>query len=295
MTSYELQILGDSKVGETALINRLCFDRFTETHNPTIQDSYRKYFTTANDVCLVDILDTGDLTEIPPVLPQKPASRVLLVADKIDQTQKRLVPTKEGRNLAKILSCGFFETSAKEGINIENVFPKFNASPSLKLRRQVSKQEMKTPMSLFKLGKAIPNRSNLRWKRSLSERWIKDKKGNTPLWLSTYLSCDAVTEALWRRDALTAVLKSDAVALQRLLAVPRVKSGCCAAGQLPFCALCAHGRVDAMVVLLLNTGSVDINASGAALCIAACDGNAEMVWALLCNGQIDPNLENRWF
>lgn len=187
---------------------QLYYDRFTETHIPTIQDSYRKYFTTANGVCSLDILETGglnnelmcpvdyyilvysissrdsftlipklydrlvqmkytsthSLSEIPPVLPQKPASRVLLVANKIDQTEKRLVSTKEGLNLAKRLGCGFLETSAKEKINVENIFLKFDFARSLRPRRQVSKKEMKTSTSLHKLGKVIPNRSKLRWK-----------------------------------------------------------------------------------------------------------------------------------
>ena len=179
----------------------------------------------------------------------------------------------------------------------------------------------------------------------------EDKNGNTPLWLSTYLSCDAVTERLLEERRVKvdfigghgdfqapstslhhAVLKSNTVALQRLLAVPGIELGRCAAGQSPFALACAHGRVDAMKVLL-NTGRVNINAGGlgdppicqaveraqleavrvlvqqggrlqinretmmahdTALCIAARDGNSEIAQALLRHDQIDPNLENQW-
>lgn len=179
----------------------------------------------------------------------------------------------------------------------------------------------------------------------------KDKNGNTPLWLSTYLSCDAVTERLLEERRVKvnfigghgdfqapstslhhAVLNSNTVALQRLLAVPGIEPGLCAAGQSPFALACAHGRVDAMKVLL-NTGRIDINAGGlgdppicqavergqleavrllvqqgehlqinreimmahdTALCIAARDGNSEIARALLRHDQIDPNLENQW-
>ena len=117
-----------------------------------------------------------------------------------------------------------------------------------------------------------------------------------------------------------AVLKSNTVALQRLLVVPRIDL------------TCAHGRVDTMKVLL-DKGRADINASGlgdpptcqtveraqleavrllvqqggrlqinrktkmahdTALCIAARDGNSEIARALLRHDQIDLNLENQW-
>lgn len=180
----------------------------------------------------------------------------------------------------------------------------------------------------------------------------KDRDGNTPLWLSTHLSCDAVTERLLEERSVDinfiggygefqapstslhhAVLKSTTVALQRLLVVPGIDLTRCAAGQSPFTLACADGRVNAMKVLL-NTGRVDINASGlrdppicqavergqlevvrllvqqggclqinrktmaahdTALCIAARYGNSEMVRALLRHDQTDPNLQNRWF
>ncbi|KAJ5144359.1 hypothetical protein N7526_001867 [Penicillium atrosanguineum] len=206
MTPYELQILGDSEVGKTALIHQLCYDRFTETHSPTIHDSYRKYFTTENGVCSVDILETGGLnndlicpvdcyilvysitsrdsfTIIPELYDRleqlkrvsthdlaeaspNPGSRVLLVANKIDQTQKRLVSTKEGQKLAKRLGCGFFEASAKQRINIDHILPKYNSSHSMRLRRPVPEQGMKHPTPLHKIRKAILNRNKFRWDKS---------------------------------------------------------------------------------------------------------------------------------
>jgi len=178
----------------------------------------------------------------------------------------------------------------------------------------------------------------------------KDLAGNTPLWLSTHLSCDAVTERLLEEPRVNlnfvggygdiqtpstslhhAVLRPDTGALQRLVAVPGIDVGRCAAGQSPFALACAHGRIDAMKVML-RLDCVDINASGlghppvcqavesgqveavcllvqqggrlqinrrtmtghdTALCIAARDGSLDLVRALLCHGQIDLNLENR--
>lgn len=177
-----------------------------------------------------------------------------------------------------------------------------------------------------------------------------DLAGNTPLWLSTHLSCDAVTERLLEEPRVNlnlvggngdtqtpstslhhAVLRPDTGALQRLVAVPGIDVGRCAAGKSPFALACTHGRIDAMKVLL-RLDRVDINASGlghppicqavesgqveavhllvqqggrlqinrrtmtghdTALCIAARDGSLDLVRALLCHGQIDLNLENR--
>ncbi|KAI1828832.1 hypothetical protein CBS147337_10362 [Penicillium roqueforti] len=135
-----------------------------------------------------------------------------------------------------------------------------------------------------------------------------------------------------RQDMFTSPRFYDTGALQRLLAVPGINVGRCAAGQSPFALACAHGRVDAMKVLL-HIDRVDVNASGlghppicqavergqleavrllvqqggrlqinrktmtghdTALCIAARDGSLDLVRALLHHDQIDPNLENRW-
>ena len=177
----------------------------------------------------------------------------------------------------------------------------------------------------------------------------RDLAGNTPLWLSTHLSCDAVTERLLEEPRVNlnfvgghgdtqtpstslhhAVLRPDTGALERLMAVPGIDVGRCAAGQSPFALACAHGRVDSMKVLL-RVDRVDINASGlghppvcqavesgqveavrllvqqggrlqinrrtmtghdTALCIAARDGSLNLVRALLRHDQIDLNLEN---
>ncbi|KGO77186.1 hypothetical protein PITC_024280 [Penicillium italicum] len=129
------------------------------------------------------------------------------------------------------------------------------------------------------------------------------------------------------------VARTDTVLLQRLLTEPGIYLKGWAGGQSPFSVPCAHGRLDEMVVLL-NTGSVGINVGGlgdppicpvverghleavrlfvqqgghlqisrgmmtahnTVLCTAAQDENSEMVRALLRTGEIDPNVENRWF
>lgn len=57
------------------------------------------------------------------------------------------------------------------------------------------------------------------------------------------------------------VRKSETAILEHLLAVPGILSNHCAAGRTPFFVAFARGSIDAMMVLL-NTGRADINASG---------------------------------
>ena len=47
---------------------------------------------------------------------------IILVANKIDQAEKRQVSTDEGQALAKELGVMFIETSAKAGVNIKQLF-----------------------------------------------------------------------------------------------------------------------------------------------------------------------------
>ena len=47
---------------------------------------------------------------------------IILVANKIDMSDKRQVNTEEGQALAKELGVMFIETSAKAGVNIKLLF-----------------------------------------------------------------------------------------------------------------------------------------------------------------------------
>lgn len=45
----------------------------------------------------------------------------VLVGNKSDMKESRVIPTNEGENLAKQYNIPFFETSAKTGSNVEEV------------------------------------------------------------------------------------------------------------------------------------------------------------------------------
>lgn len=136
---------------------------FTETYDPTLEDSYRRQCVIDGIPSHLEILDTAgqeeygalreqwirqnelfvivyDVTrrssfeateklfhEVVDVKRKLDASSfapslVILVGNKSDLDNRRLVGTMEGQQLAKRLGCGFVETSAKLGTNVETAF-----------------------------------------------------------------------------------------------------------------------------------------------------------------------------
>lgn len=136
---------------------------FTETYDPTLEDSYRRQCVIDGIPSHLEILDTAgqeeygalreqwirqnelfvivyDVTrrssfeateklfhEVLDVKRKLDASHfspslIILVGNKSDLDNRRLVGTTEGHNLAKKLGCGFIETSAKLGTNVETAF-----------------------------------------------------------------------------------------------------------------------------------------------------------------------------
>mmetsp|Transcript_28542 Transcript_28542/g.40256 ORF Transcript_28542/g.40256 Transcript_28542/m.40256 type:complete len:169 (+) Transcript_28542:1-507(+) len=65
-----------------------------------------------------------DLVMLCKTQPSKNACKVpfVLVGNKCDLENERQVPTQEGIDLAKKLNCPFFQASAKDRVNIEQIF-----------------------------------------------------------------------------------------------------------------------------------------------------------------------------
>lgn len=142
---------------------QLTMHHFTETYDPTLEDSYRRQCVIDGIPSHLEILDTAgqeeygalreqwirqnelfvivyDVTrrssfeateklfhEVVDVKRKLDASHfspslIILVGNKSDLDNRRLVGTMEGQNLAKKLGCGFIETSAKLGTNVETAF-----------------------------------------------------------------------------------------------------------------------------------------------------------------------------
>lgn len=155
----KLVILGGLGVGKSTITIQLINHHFIDEYDPTIEDCYRKQCTIDNETYLLDFLDTagdGEYTElrdnylktgqgflfIYSITSRSSFDKVsellntailirgnntipmVLVGNKCDLDNSRQVSKEEGEELAKILNCPFFESSAKDRINIEESFYK---------------------------------------------------------------------------------------------------------------------------------------------------------------------------
>lgn len=157
MTEYKLVIVGGGGVGKSALTIQLIQNHFIDEYDPTIEDSYRKQVTIDDETCLLDILDTAGQEEYSAMRDQymrngqgflcvysltnrssfeevaafreqilrvKDADEVpmVMVGNKLDLQNERVVTTKDGQELAASFGCPFLETSAKSRIHVEDAF-----------------------------------------------------------------------------------------------------------------------------------------------------------------------------
>jgi len=162
MSLFKITVLGQGGVGKTALTIRLCSNHFVEYYDPTIENSYRRQVVIDDQVAVLDILDTAGQEEYSALRAQwirvgegfvimysidkyntfqhvEELQQVILEAKDLDATEApptvlignkvdlekeglRKVSTAEGAELAKNHGFLFFETSAKDVINVEEAF-----------------------------------------------------------------------------------------------------------------------------------------------------------------------------
>eukprot|EP01117_Protostelium_nocturnum_P013256 TRINITY_DN4937_c0_g1_i3.p1 TRINITY_DN4937_c0_g1~~TRINITY_DN4937_c0_g1_i3.p1 ORF type:complete len:161 (+),score=38.13 TRINITY_DN4937_c0_g1_i3:76-558(+) len=136
-------MLGNGGVGKSAITYRFVHSKFQDTYNPTIEDSYRKQVKIDNQTVILDILDTAgqeEYTELREVymrggecfiivysitdkksfqevpefrertlrVKEKEKIPMVIVGNKADLEDQRVVPKSEGEELAKSLGCPFF-------------------------------------------------------------------------------------------------------------------------------------------------------------------------------------------
>ncbi|XP_063992526.1 ras-related protein Rap1 [Diachasmimorpha longicaudata] len=157
MREYKIVVLGSGGVGKSALTVQFVQGIFVEKYDPTIEDSYRKQVEVDGQQCMLEILDTAgteqftamrdlymkngqgfvlvysitaqstfnDLQDLrEQILRVKDTDDVpmVLVGNKCDLEDERVVGKDQGVNLARLFSCAFMETSAKAKINVYDVF-----------------------------------------------------------------------------------------------------------------------------------------------------------------------------
>ncbi|KAF3852245.1 hypothetical protein F7725_005600 [Dissostichus mawsoni] len=139
---FKLLIIGNSSVGKTSFLFRFADDSFTSAFVSTVgidfkvktiyrndkrvklqiwdtagQERYRT-ITTAYYRGAMGFLLMYDITS------QESFCAVVLVGNKLDLEEDRQVPTEDAHRLASELGFQFFEASAKDNINVKQVFDK---------------------------------------------------------------------------------------------------------------------------------------------------------------------------
>ncbi|GLG93488.1 Ras-related protein Rap1, partial [Gryllus bimaculatus] len=157
MREYKIVVLGSGGVGKSALTVQFVQGIFVEKYDPTIEDSYRKQVEVDGQQCMLEILDTAgteqftamrdlymkngqgfvlvysitaqstfnDLQDLrEQILRVKDTDDVpmVLVGNKCDLEDERVVGKDQGVNLARQFNCAFMETSAKAKINVNDIF-----------------------------------------------------------------------------------------------------------------------------------------------------------------------------
>ena len=156
---YKVLLLGDSTVGKTCFLLRYCDKSFQDAHLSTIgldyrlrtmtlknnktiklqiwdtagQDRFRaitkNYYKGANGIILIyDVTNSQTFENVKNWITQikEEASKnvvIYLAANKIDVADDlKVITPEEGQKMADEYQMPFFETSAKEGININEIF-----------------------------------------------------------------------------------------------------------------------------------------------------------------------------
>ncbi|CAL4059635.1 unnamed protein product, partial [Meganyctiphanes norvegica] len=154
---YKLCVMGDGGVGKSCLTVQYTQGRFLDYYDPTIEDTYRKQVDVDDIPCMLEILDTAGQEQFESMrdmymrdgmgfvlvysIIEKSSIQglsglrnnivkvkdtedipMVIVGNKCDLEEKRAVSKEEGQNQAKEWDAEFFEASAKEKINVNEIF-----------------------------------------------------------------------------------------------------------------------------------------------------------------------------
>eukprot|EP01112_Ceratiomyxa_fruticulosa_P009231 TRINITY_DN2404_c0_g1_i1.p1 TRINITY_DN2404_c0_g1~~TRINITY_DN2404_c0_g1_i1.p1 ORF type:complete len:186 (-),score=22.08 TRINITY_DN2404_c0_g1_i1:79-636(-) len=158
MEEFKVIVFGSIAVGKSSLVLQFLTNIFVDEYDPTIEDSHRKRFVIDNEDCFLEIWDTTNLENLNALREQQIQSsdgfifvyditnretfedvenyrtnvlrhrgvgnvnNIILVGNKCDLGSYRKVSTEEGQRLADSFGATFFETSAKDRINVAEAF-----------------------------------------------------------------------------------------------------------------------------------------------------------------------------
>ncbi|KAL7714690.1 Small G-protein Ras2 [Entamoeba marina] len=161
MQHHELRLcaLGDDGVGKSAMVVRFVSNHFVENYDPWLEDNYRTQIILDRNLVILEIFDTvGDeqislrdhylrmsygfiivysisnrksFENVPKyydyILKLKEVNDninipITIAGHKVDIENQREIPTDEGKQFANGLGVNFIECSAKNNINIKELF-----------------------------------------------------------------------------------------------------------------------------------------------------------------------------
>jgi len=182
-TMYNLVIVGDGGVGKSALSIQLIKNYFVAEYDPTIENSYRKQLEVDGQTCMLDILDTAGQEALSAMtdaymlsgngfmivysilsrlsleegrrfydkiklIKDEDDVPIVLVANKCDLEKMREVSRDTGAAVAEEFKCPFFETSAKDRINVDEAF----MEAIREMRKYADRHEKLRPTEIVGIG-----------------------------------------------------------------------------------------------------------------------------------------------
>jgi len=156
---YRVVVFGAGGVGKSSLVLRFVKGTFRESYIPTIEDTYRQVISCNKNICTLQITDTTGSHQFPAmqrlsiskghafILVYSITSRqsidelrpiydvicevkgkeldnipIMLVGNKCDEENNREVHNQYGKSNAEAWKCNFMETSAKNNVNVKELF-----------------------------------------------------------------------------------------------------------------------------------------------------------------------------
>ena len=189
---YKVLLLGDSTVGKTCFLLRYCDKTFQEAHLSTIgldyrlksmtlqsgkniklqiwdtagQDRFRaitkNYYKGANGIILIyDVTNRQSYENVKNWITQireeaNPNVVIYLAGNKVDVSEEqKVVKTEDGKKIADEFNLPFYETSAKNGVNINKIFEELvEKVDEIYSKIEVPKMEQKNKLYNGKTKKA---------------------------------------------------------------------------------------------------------------------------------------------
>eukprot|EP00703_Trepomonas_sp_PC1_P005606 JAP91000.1 Rab-like protein [Trepomonas sp. PC1] len=153
---YKIVVIGAGAVGKSCITIRFIQGKFVKKYDPTIENFYRKQLDFEGQSQMLDILDTAGQEEFSALRDtymkqgdgfvivyaidnetsfedtrklhaqmmriKEKKCPTILVGNKCDLNESRVIQKQKGEALANELGCIFLESSAKDNINISEIF-----------------------------------------------------------------------------------------------------------------------------------------------------------------------------